>query len=162
MDKPLRVVVVGDVHTAALNVASDLERAGFEPAVFLAPGETDLERIAPGCELILAWADATGVPPGRVIEMAAEESFPPVVVCSEAFTEDEIVGLVRAGARDCVRRGDVERLKAAVLRERGRAASRLAGGRPTPTRGTATALSSRRSRRSPTWPGRTTPAAAPT
>ena len=129
MDKPLRVVVVGDAHTAALNVASDLEQGGFEPAVFLAPGETDLERIAPGCELILAWADATGVPPGRVIEMAGEASFPPVVVCAEAFTEDEIVGLVRAGARDCVRRGDVERLKAAVLRERGRAASRLAGGR---------------------------------
>ena len=61
MGKPLRVVVVGDAHTAALNVASDLEQGGFEPAVFLAPGEADLERIAPGCELIVAWADATGV-----------------------------------------------------------------------------------------------------
>ena len=61
--------------------------------------------------------------------MAGEGSFPPVVVCSEAFTEDEIVGLVRAGARDCVRRGDVARLEAAVERERGRAASRPAGGR---------------------------------
>ncbi len=113
--------MVGDAHTAALNVASDLEQGGFEPAVFLAPGEADLERIAPGCDLILAWADATGVPPGRVIEMAGEGSFPPVVVCSEAFTEDEIVAFVRAGARDCVRRGDVARLRAAVARERGRA-----------------------------------------
>ena len=129
MSEPLRVVVVGDVHTAALNVASDLEQGGFEPSVFLAPGEADLERIAPGCELIVAWADATGVPPLRVIEMAGEGSFPPVIVSSEAFSEDEIVGLVRAGARDCVRRGDVARLGAAVRRERGRAASRLAGGR---------------------------------
>jgi diguanylate cyclase (GGDEF)-like protein/PAS domain S-box-containing protein len=129
MGKPLKVVVVGDAHTAALSAASDLEQCGFEPAVFLAPGEADLERIAPGCELILAWADATGVPPGRVIEMSVEGSLPPVVVCSEAFTEDEIVGFVRAGARDCVRRGDVARLEAAVLRERGRAASRRAGGR---------------------------------
>ena len=125
----LKVVVVGDAHTAALNVAADLEQSGFEPAVFLAPGEADLERIAPGCELIVAWADATGVPPGRVIEMAGEGSFPPVVVFSEAFTEDEIVGHVRAGARDCVRRGDTARLKAAVERERARAASRPAGGR---------------------------------
>ena len=77
----------------------------------------------------MAWADATGVPPLRVIEMAGEGSFPPVIVCSEAFTEDEIVGLVRAGARDCVRRGDVARLGAAVVRERGRAASRPADGR---------------------------------
>jgi diguanylate cyclase (GGDEF)-like protein/PAS domain S-box-containing protein len=129
MGKPLKVVVVGDAHTTALSAASDLEQCGFEPAVFLAPGEADLERIAPGCELILAWADATGVPPGRVIEMSVEGSLPPVVVCSEAFTEDEIVGFVRAGARDCVRRGDVARLEAAVLRERGRAASRRAGGR---------------------------------
>ena len=129
MSKPLKVVVVGDAHTAALNVASDLEQGGFEPSVFLAPGEADLERIAPGCELIVAWADATGVPPLRVIEMAGEGSFPPVIVFSEAFTEDEIVGLVRAGARDCVRQGDVARLVAAVERERGRAASRLANGR---------------------------------
>ena len=52
-----------------------------------------------------------------------------MVVYSEAFTEDEIVGFVRAGASDCVRRGDVARLEAAVLRERDRAASRRAGGR---------------------------------
>jgi diguanylate cyclase (GGDEF)-like protein/PAS domain S-box-containing protein len=129
MDKALRVVVVGDTHTAALNVVSDLERGGFEPAVFLAPGEADLERIAPGCELVLAWAEASGVPPSRVIEMAGEGSFPPIIVCAEAFTEDEIVAFVRSGARDCVRRGDSQRLKAAVLRERSRAASRLAPGR---------------------------------
>jgi len=125
----LRVVVVGDAHTAALIVASDLEQGGFDPAVFLAPGEADLERIAPGCELIVAWADATGVPPGRVFEMAGAGVFPPVVVFSEAFTEDEIVGHVRAGAHDCVRRGDTARLKAAVERERAGAASRPAGGR---------------------------------
>jgi len=125
----LRVVVVGDAHTAALIVASDLEQSGFDPAVFLAPGEADLERIAPGCELIVAWADATGVPPRRVFEMAGAGVFPPVVVFSEAFTEDEIVGHVRAGAHDCVRRGDTARLKAAVERERVRAASRPTAGR---------------------------------
>ncbi len=129
MGEALRVVVVGDAHPAALNVASDLKEAGFEPAVFLASGEADLERIAPGCELIVAWTDATGVPPGRVIEVAGEKGFPPVVVFSEAFTEDEIVGHVRAGARDCVRRGDTARLKAAVECERVRAASRRDGGR---------------------------------
>jgi diguanylate cyclase (GGDEF)-like protein/PAS domain S-box-containing protein len=127
MDKPLKVVVVGDAHADALRVASALEQSGYEPAVFLAPGEAELERIAPGSDLVLAWADATGIPPGRVLHLAAErEDFPCVVVLADAYTEDDIVALVRAGASDCVRHGDLERLKAAVERERGRAASRKA------------------------------------
>jgi diguanylate cyclase (GGDEF)-like protein/PAS domain S-box-containing protein len=121
MGKPLKVVVVGDAHRAALRVASDLEHLGYEPAMFLAPGEADLQRIAPGCELVLAWADATGVPPARALELAAEHGgFPPVVVYGETFTEDDVVRLVRAGACDCVRRGDHARLGAAVERERSR------------------------------------------
>jgi diguanylate cyclase (GGDEF)-like protein/PAS domain S-box-containing protein len=130
MDKPLKVVVVGDSHATALRVASDLEQDGYEPAVFLAPGETELERIAPGCDLVLAWADATGVPTGRVLHLAAERGdFPPVLVLAEDFTEDDIVAFVRAGASDCIRAGDLQRLKAAVERERARSAFRRAGGR---------------------------------
>ena len=131
MGKPLKVVVVGDAHGAALKVASDLEQGGYEPAVFLAAGEADLERIAPGCEIVIAWADATGVPPGRVLELAAEHGgFPPIIVYAAAHTEDDIVRLVRAGASDCVRRGDQARLCAAVERERSQPGLRRAGGRP--------------------------------
>lgn len=130
MGKPVKVVVVGDAHTAALRVASDLEEGGYEPAVFLAAGESDLERIAPGCEIVLAWADATGVPPARALELAADHGgFPPVVVYAEAFTEDDVVRLVRAGASDCVRRGDRARLFAAVERERTPGGGRPGGGR---------------------------------
>jgi len=63
MVRPLKVVVVGDVHSAALRVAEDFEKSGYEPAVFLAPSEAELERIAPGCEMVVAWADATTFPP---------------------------------------------------------------------------------------------------
>ena len=118
MGKPLRVVVVGDAHGAALKTASDLEQAGYEPAVFLAPGEAEFERLAPGSEIVIAWADATSLPPQRVLALTAERGFPPVVVVSEAFSEDDFVGYLRAGARDCVRRGDLVRLEAAVERER--------------------------------------------
>jgi diguanylate cyclase (GGDEF)-like protein/PAS domain S-box-containing protein len=130
MGKPLKVVVVGDAHSAALKVAEDLQRGGYEPAVFLAAGEADLERIAPGCDLVFASKDAAGVPPGRVLEMASErDGFPTVIAYADAFTEDDIVRLVRAGASDCVRRGDHARLNAAVERERSGAASRRAGER---------------------------------
>jgi len=118
MGKPLRVVVVGDAHGAALKIVEDLEQSGYEPSMFLAPGEADLERLAPGSEIVIAWADATSLPPQRVLALAAERGFPPVVVVADAFSEDDLVGYVRAGARDCVRRGDLGRLEAAVERER--------------------------------------------
>ena len=38
MGKPLKVVVVGDAHTAALGVATDLENGGFDPAMSTALG----------------------------------------------------------------------------------------------------------------------------
>jgi len=118
MGKPLRVVVVGDEHGAALKVVEDLESSGYEPSMFLACGEDDLERLAPTSEIVIASAAATSLPPARVLALAVEHGYPPVVVMAESFTEDEMVGHVRAGARDCVRRGDASRLEAAVERER--------------------------------------------
>jgi diguanylate cyclase (GGDEF)-like protein/PAS domain S-box-containing protein len=130
MGKPLKVVVVGDSHAVVLKVAEDFDKCGYEPAVFLAPDEAELERIAPDCEFVVAWSDATAVPPGRVLELAASRGgFPPVFICADSYTEEEIVTLVRAGARDCLRRGDLARVRAAVERERAAKASARAGGR---------------------------------
>ena len=56
--------------------------------------------------------------------MASALAFPAVLVRGDAFDVDEVVAFVRAGARDCVRRGDVGRLKAAVERERREAVTR--------------------------------------
>jgi diguanylate cyclase (GGDEF)-like protein/PAS domain S-box-containing protein len=131
MGKPVKVLVVGDEHADALNVASELETSGYDPAIFLATTEAEIERIGPGCEIVLGWAAATNVPPFRLLILAAERGdFPPVVVLADDFSDDEIVGYVRAGACDCVRRGDHARLNAAVERERQRgprqAASRQA------------------------------------
>jgi diguanylate cyclase (GGDEF)-like protein/PAS domain S-box-containing protein len=121
MGKPLKVVVVGDGHAAGLDVASELQQCGFEPALFLACTEADIERVAPGCELVISRAGSTGVPPFRVLVLAAERGdFPPVVVFADDFSLDEIVGYVRAGARDCVRRGEHARLRVAIERERAR------------------------------------------
>jgi diguanylate cyclase (GGDEF)-like protein/PAS domain S-box-containing protein len=60
--------------------------------------------------------------------MAQEQGFPPVIVRAESFTEDEVVALVQAGAADCVRREDTQRLRTAIERER-RAGPRAAAGR---------------------------------
>src|SRR6185295_14923507 len=118
MGKPLRVVVAGDEHGTALRVVEDLETGGYEPSMFLAPGEDELGRLAPTSEIVIAWAGATCLPPARVLALAGEHHYPPVLVMADSFTEDEMIGHVRAGARDCVRRGDAKRLEAAVERER--------------------------------------------
>ena len=130
MGKPLKVVVVGDTDAVVLWVAEDLERIGYEPVVLLASSEEELQRIVPDCELVVAWSEATTVPPRRVLELvASRKGLPPVLICADSYAEDEIVTLIRAGARDCLRRGDLARLRAAVERERGAEESRRAGRR---------------------------------
>lgn len=129
MGKPLKVVVVGDAHTAAVSVSSDLEACGYDASVFLAAGEKDLERLAPTCAVVIACREATGVPPRRVLELAREHRFPPVLVHAASYAEAEIVDLVREGAGDCVRRGDTARLLAAIERERSGSATRPASSR---------------------------------
>ena len=130
MGKPLKVVVVGDTDAVVLWVAEDLERIGYEPVVLLASSEEEFQRLVPDCELVVAWSEATTVPPRRVLELVASRNgLPPVLICADAYAEDEIVTLIRAGARDCLRRGDLMRLRAAVEREGGAAAARRTGRR---------------------------------
>ena len=101
MGNPLKVVVVDDTHAVISKTAEDFERIGYEPAVFLAPSEEEFLRIAPDCELVVARSDAMTVPARRVLELAASQNgLPPVLVCADSYTEDEIVTLIRAGARD--------------------------------------------------------------
>jgi diguanylate cyclase (GGDEF)-like protein/PAS domain S-box-containing protein len=130
MGKPLKVVVVGDTDAVVLWVAEDLERIGYEPVVLLASSEEEFQRLVPDCELVVAWSEATTVPPRRVLELVASRNgLPPVLIYADSYAEDEIVTLIRAGARDCLRRGDLMRLRAAVEREGGAAESRRAGRR---------------------------------
>ena len=119
MGKPLKVVVAGDSPSAALRVAADFEEAGYAPLVTFASDESDLGRLTEGgCDLVVAWLATPDLPATRVLELlATRREGPPVVVYSEGYTEEQIVTLMRAGARDCLRRGDVGRVRAALARE---------------------------------------------
>jgi diguanylate cyclase (GGDEF)-like protein/PAS domain S-box-containing protein len=119
MAKPLKVVVAGDSPGAALKVAGDLEKLGYAPTATFASQEADLERlVGEGCDVVFAWLDARSLPVTRVLELlASRRGAPPVLVYSGSYTEDQIVSLVRAGARDCLRRGDTARVEAALTRE---------------------------------------------
>jgi diguanylate cyclase (GGDEF)-like protein/PAS domain S-box-containing protein len=121
MGRPLRVLVVGDSQDAALRVAEDLSACGVvDPSLFFAATEADLDRLAGDCELVVAWR-CGNLPALRVLDLwGARAGAPPILVYADAYTEAEIVALMRGGARDCIRRGDTARLSLALERETAR------------------------------------------
>jgi diguanylate cyclase (GGDEF)-like protein/PAS domain S-box-containing protein len=118
MGRPLRVVVVGESQAVALKVAADLGQCGFAPALVHVANEGELERSAGDCELVVAWHPTAELPVERVLHLLeSRPGVPPVVVYAESFTEDEVADFMRAGARDCLRRGDLRRVRVAFERE---------------------------------------------
>ncbi len=118
MSRPLTVVVAGDSQNAALKVVADLEQCGFAPSFSLARSEAELERLVPGCQFLVAWRGASTLPAERVLELwAARPHAPRIVVYGESFEEGDVVALMRAGAWDCLRRGDLARVRAAFERD---------------------------------------------
>jgi diguanylate cyclase (GGDEF)-like protein/PAS domain S-box-containing protein len=118
MAKALKVAVAGDAPSAALEVAGDFDQCGFATTSVLAASEGDLDRAAPDCDLIVACHPAATFSVSRVLELwGARPAAPPVVVYGAAFSDDEFAAFMREGARDCLRRGDLRRIKAALERE---------------------------------------------
>jgi diguanylate cyclase (GGDEF)-like protein/PAS domain S-box-containing protein len=119
MGKPLKVVAVIDSPSAAAGIAADLDKSGHEASLTFATIESDLRRLPRGsCDIVLACHPNPNLGPARVVEVLRENADPPrVVAWAEALTDDEIVAFVKAGLHDCLRRGDVGRLAAAIERE---------------------------------------------
>jgi diguanylate cyclase (GGDEF)-like protein/PAS domain S-box-containing protein len=129
LGRPLVVVVAGDTQAAALKVVADLEQCGFAPTFSLARSEEELERLAAGREFLVVWKESETLPVTRVLERwARRRNAPAVFVYGESFSEDEIVSFVHAGARDCLRRGDLPRVRAAFERETAEAVARRGRG----------------------------------
>ncbi len=125
MRNAISVVVAADVERMAAAAASDLRQCGLETSVQVAANEEDLKRLLGGAELILAWHPGAVLSAARVLEICNGRSGgPPVVAFAESFTEQEVIELMRAGARDCLRRGDLGRMQAALERETAEAKAR--------------------------------------
>ncbi len=119
MGRPLKMVVVGDSQNAALRVAADLEQCGYDSSFSIVSTESNLARtVSEGCDLVIACRSTSSLPVPQILRIV-RESGPtrPVLVYADSYTEEEIVALMRAGASDCLRKGDLERLRASVERE---------------------------------------------
>jgi DNA-binding NtrC family response regulator len=119
MGRPLKIVVVGDSQNAALRVAADLEQCGYDSSFSIVSTESNLTRtVSEGCDLVIACRSTSSLPVPQVLQRVRESGPPcPVLVYGDSYTEEEIVALMRAGAADCVRKGDLGRLRASVERE---------------------------------------------
>jgi diguanylate cyclase (GGDEF)-like protein/PAS domain S-box-containing protein len=70
------------------------------------------------CDLVVAWRSTASLSAERALELLRAGGLAcPLIVYADAYTEEEIVALVRAGAGDCLRKGNLARLRAAVERE---------------------------------------------
>jgi diguanylate cyclase (GGDEF)-like protein/PAS domain S-box-containing protein len=119
MGQPLKVVVVGESRNMALRVAADLEQCGYEPSFSLVSAEAELGKaLQEPCDLVVAWRATASLPPERALAtLLAGGARCPLIVYADSYSEAEIVDLVRAGAADCLRKGDLARLRVALERE---------------------------------------------
>jgi diguanylate cyclase (GGDEF)-like protein/PAS domain S-box-containing protein len=134
MTRSVKVVVVGESRSAAINVAADLSECGHDPAFVLVSTESELEASLAECELLVACHPNPTLPALRVLQLlGAKAGAPPILVYGEGpYTEDEVGDFMRAGARDCLRRGDFRRIRKAYDRETSMEAARRFHGEADP------------------------------
>jgi diguanylate cyclase (GGDEF)-like protein/PAS domain S-box-containing protein len=119
MGKPLRVLIVDDAEPDALRIVTHLRNGGYEPS--FARVET-----GPGLLAALPREDWDVVVTDHVLPqfgalevleiLRAQERDLPVIVISGSVSEEELVAVMRAGAQDCLVKGNLGRLCVAVDR----------------------------------------------
>lgn len=130
MRGPLRVLVVGEWVEGA--VGQTLSEAGFEAACEAVADEPAfIAALArPGWDLVLARHPSLPLSAPRVLELVAgDHAELPVVVVADAPPDPEaedLVALMRAGARDCLLPHALGELGRVVARELGRSVERRA------------------------------------
>jgi diguanylate cyclase (GGDEF)-like protein/PAS domain S-box-containing protein len=130
MPRLLNLLVVGESHPDAELVASSLSDAGRPTRLAFAEDEAGvLDNVSnQGCDLIVAQRTGCRLPALPLLELLRTRGIDvPVIVFSDEHTDEELVQVIRAGARDCLGRSVLGRLGACVERElRGAAARRAA------------------------------------
>lgn len=120
MRRPLSLLVVGESRPDAELVASALNERGYTTRLLFAEDEAGvLGNVSrEPCDLIVAERTYGRLPALRLLELLRTRRIDvPVIVFSAEHTEEELVQVMRAGARDCLSRSALGRLGACVERE---------------------------------------------
>ena len=130
MATPLRILIADDHPEDAELIVAELRRCGFEPASSRVETESGLSSALTSDAWDVVVADHTSAQLSAlaVLETLAGQKIDlPVIVVSGTVAEEELVAVMRAGAKDCLSKKSLGRLGAAVERELREAAQRRAG-----------------------------------
>ena len=126
----LRILIADDRPEDADLIVAELRRCGFEPSYLRVETEPELSSALAGDAWDVVVADHTLAQLSALAvldTLARQKSDLPVIVVSGTVAEEELVAMMRAGAKDCLSKTSLGRLGAAVGRELGEAARRRAG-----------------------------------
>jgi diguanylate cyclase (GGDEF)-like protein/PAS domain S-box-containing protein len=129
MGTPLRVLIVDDMEQDALLIVEELRRGGYEPDFARVENPAALlDALGHGAwDIVVTDHSLSSISAHGVLEILRQRRMDvPVIVVSGKVGEDELVALMKAGAQDCLVKGSLGRLGAAVDREMREAAGRRA------------------------------------
>ena len=129
MARPLRVLIVDDRAEDAEHLVTELRRSGFEPTWSRVGTEAELRSALAGETWEVAVTDHTlsALSAVDVLGVLEQQRIDlPVIVVSRTVAEEELVAVMRAGAQDCLSKGSLGRLGAAIERELREAGQRRA------------------------------------
>jgi signal transduction histidine kinase len=120
MPRPLNLLLVEDNEDDAALISRCLSRAGFDPKVRRIQSEPELKKALAEqpWDVILSDYTLPEITCARALAILAESKLDiPFICISGTVSEDAILSIVRAGARDYVMKDNLARLPSAVERE---------------------------------------------
>jgi diguanylate cyclase (GGDEF)-like protein/PAS domain S-box-containing protein len=124
----VRVLLVDDAEGALL-IVDELTRAGFHPSFSRVDTPQSFEEAfaRQAWDVVVADYALPSISARAVLDFLGRRQMDvPVIVVSERVAEEELVSVMKAGAQDCLRKGNLGRLGPAVEREVREAAVRRA------------------------------------
>jgi len=129
MGTPVRVLIVDDAEPDSRRIVEELRRGGYDPDFARVETATAfIDALGQGAwDIVVTDLGLPAVSALEVLDMLRERELDvPVIVMSGKVGEDELVAVMKAGAQDCLMKGSLGRLGAAVERELREAAGRKA------------------------------------
>jgi len=113
--RPLRVLIVDEAEQDALNIVAQLQGGGYEPTFARVETAAGFRAALPReeWELVVTDHSLPEFSAREVLTILGERELDlPVIVVSGSVGEEELVAIIRAGAQDCLVKGNLARLSA--------------------------------------------------
>lgn len=130
MTKPLSVLIVGEVESDTQLILRTLKKGGFKPAFEQVKTPVQMRRALKNSawDIVLSAYALPKLDGPTALKVLQENGLDtPFIIVSDSLGEEAAVGMLKAGACDCVPKGNLKRLVPVVERELRRAADQEQG-----------------------------------